>query len=66
MAASFFPIPPANMDFGSTLILTKAMDPSVDYEEIDETDYSSGVRQAMQKNIDARGEGLCLLDLIDT
>ncbi|KIJ57183.1 hypothetical protein M422DRAFT_219076 [Sphaerobolus stellatus SS14] len=54
------------MESGSALVLIKAIDPSIHYEEIDETDYSVGVREAMQKNLDSREEGLCFIELIDT
>lgn len=54
------------MELGSTLVLTKSINPSIDYEEIDETDYSAGVRSAMEKNINSRGGDICLLDILDT
>jgi hypothetical protein len=54
------------MDVGSTLVLTKIINPAIDYEEIDETDYSYGVRSAMAKNISSRGGDVCLLDILDT
>lgn len=54
------------MDFGSTFALSKTVNLAVDFEEIDESDYSAGVRTALDKNINSRGNNMCLLDIIDT
>lgn len=56
----------ATMDFGSTFALSKTVNPAVDFEEIDESDYSAGVRTALDKNINSRGNNMCLLDIFDT
>lgn len=54
------------MEFGSAFILSTPINPAVDFEEIDETDYTAGIRSNRQRNMETRGEGMCLLDIIDT
>lgn len=55
------------MDFGSNVVLAKPIDPAVDYDEIDETDYTEAIRARMQKRwAGQEEEGVCLLDLLDT
>lgn len=54
------------MEFGSAFALSQSVNPAVNFEEIDETDYSGGVRVAMERNISSRADNMCLLDIIDT
>jgi hypothetical protein len=54
------------MEFGSAVALSKTVNPAKDVEEIDESDYSAGVRVALDRNIKSRGDNMCLLDIMDT
>jgi hypothetical protein len=53
------------MDFGSSFVLSQTITKD-DYEEVENVDYNAALEVNMEKNVQMRGEDVCIISTLDT